>query len=448
MSKKIGISLENSDDDMIGEVGDFTDELISSFALEELVQEISSTNVENNRTLDTIDGLIDTKTVVDGIEVPTDNEINLLKISANMASSGTDMDSTQLVPVTEGLKDYKQLSVELNKRIETALESLGTSHLSMWKRFKLALSNFFNYFSKVKNKLAEVKHAVEFIKTNKPDYVFSAKISDPSGIFHLTEKKQISNMRELNRALSDTADICSEFSEVTTSAVKWFNVAEIGIFTQLKRREEADKTIITSFQNWKTGFFTDFSKLQHVSKKATGSMERYEIKLPLGNRSFLFTMPDDNSYDANNIDSIYSVLTTFNHDGVTHSTPRYNHNDELYIDKCSHRDVEDYIQSLEKIVKAVLDLFGDDRFWNKIYEFEDMLDSSVNKVSDNELVNIGLQIAENMYKSSNRYQRLKTKQIDTIITVTSSIYSVINSLMNANFSLINKIVKEKNWIPA
>jgi hypothetical protein len=56
-----------------------------------------------------------------------------------------------------------------------------------------------------------------------------------------------------------------------------------------------------------------------------------------------------------------------------------------------------------------------------------------------------MHIGQMLYKNSNRYHRLKTKQIQTVLRLAGSTWGTANRLLNANFVLINKLVKARNW---
>ena len=449
MNKRIGLSLEENDETLgeamhPDEVGDFTEELVETAALEEMTESVINELNEVVRTEDTIDGLIDTRQVINSTEQPTPTEVNLLQISANMAAAGTDIDATQLMPITEGITDYKELSIQLEQRINTALESLGTSHLSIWQRFKLVWQNYWNYFKKIKNKLAEVKKAVEVIRRDKPDSLFSATIKDKSGVFQVTNKKPVTSFKELGDTLFEAADVFEEFVDNTRSGIKMFNLAEIGILTQMFKKEEAEKALSHSFINYRDIFFTEFTKLKYTEEKVSGQIKRYVVELPIANTGFAFTMPEQSLYDDQNVDSIFSVLSSFQHEGRITFTPNHVISDSVEFSGASYQDVEKYIEGLEKIVSVVLILLNDNTYWRKVEAFQSELTSQQLR-SSSPALNLAMHVGQLLYKNSNRYHRLKTKQIQTVLRLAGSTWGTADRLLNANFVLINKLVKARNW---
>lgn len=405
-------------------------------ALEELVEEINNDFSEENKLADVVDGLSDVAAVADNIEEASPTEVALMQTAANMAVAGTDDDATVLLPATESIVNGKEFSIALRKKIDLAMESMGTAHLSIWKKIKNAVAGFFNYLTKLKNKIAEAKKAMEVIARDKPNAKFNYTVKTKGLGFVDSEFRPFNNIKELTAGLKKSAAQVSEITPIAIEAVNSAIVFKDGLLQYIKDKQGHEKKLSEAILDYRAAFFEDFSKLKGSTKSKSGNQTTMSVDFAIGGYKYIVSYPTEKPTE---VSDILNSLSRYDHKGLQTDFDATTY--EISFTGVTIADINSYISTLDSLFDTIMKL-QTKTLEDKIWDAENNRPKNDN--GDGTLSGAVVAIGVGVLNESNA-NRFKNAQASAIFDSVASIEQFIYRIMIDQFSLINKFVEEKNW---
>lgn len=455
---RLRISMENEDEvmlegqeneplDMGDTIAEFNED---SAALEEFSEEVTDSLQEDSKVVDVSDGLIDIASVVGNIESPSDTDVALIQSAANMAVSGTEEDAQDLIPAAESFSDKNIAIEELHKKIALAQESLGTSHLSIWKRIKTGIANFFNFFFKFKNKLKEIKAAIKLLETKRPKSVMVNNFYTKNIYFYDNNGKALTDFSKYTNELKKTSDTVNEYSKLNVSLIGVFKTLNTSVIRNIFDKKSQHSEVIKHFDTFQKGFIEKYNSVKGSKISKDGSNVTVSNNNLMGCKQFWYTYPNPEKYNGDDINEVSGSISAVRFLGVIQNDNNFENDREkveINTKGLTYKDFYKYIEALEVLVDTMVINYNE-RMWNTLY-------NTSNDIHQNHSVNVngggaaiiaaGVNAAIGGYKANNVTYRLKNVEATTIWNAASTMAEFVEGLLISNLVFINFIVKEKNW---
>lgn len=404
---------------------------------------------EDKKVLDVADNLTDMASVVSTIKEPTDKDIALIQIGANMAVAGTDDNACDLIPCTESLKDPKQAVKELYAKIQYAHESLGTSHLSIWERIKLSVKNFFSWSDRVENRIEELRNAIKFIDKEKPDSSIKRNFRTNNVYFFDSNGDKLTNIKDVIAELKQTLELVNKYRDLTFNAIRSYEKSDLNLFKFIKDKSSYEEDIKRYFNNFLATFITPFTSVDGVIKQKHGTIISTVNDNFIGLKYYSIDYPDENSYSKSDVKGISTALDEIEFRGLI-SKPRLGYGGfSVETNGTTTKDLYEYLKVLENLVKSISKLY-DNKIWDKVSEIGESVSDYNTGIqhSNNQAVSIignAIQAGVNTYKRSTIQHKMKIKERDAIWNSAYTITQYCEGIFDAHEELIDHLVNEKNW---
>lgn len=295
---KIKICLENKEEEILEseELSDHT----------EIFNEIQEQDAAVSRATDISAALEDLANIVRTMKIVTPSQLNLIKVSANMAVAGTNINAQSILPGMESFNDSQVAAEGFMDKVKETGKKILDFIIKIFIRVGDFIKSVFYHFKGQKARLEKMTSTVDkLISGNKEISVKEIVISNPPKTITIKGKLP-ADFNEYTVALDSTArylyefpkvqaHIGNEFAKVLTSGIDYLNKYGNQIKTGNVIRgfgiEDPIDNFYNVFKDIKLDNMAKALKLKEAPDESDKSVIKAESINLLGDQNFIFKYP-------------------------------------------------------------------------------------------------------------------------------------------------------------